>query len=276
MIQSPQEGRALAQPQNRAVALATMIEAEAVSHLRARGERTVRGAAALPVADEAALAAFARTVLVEDGAAIERRVQAMVRAGAALPRVFLEWLAPTANLLGRWWEEDRVSFADVTFALGKLHQVVHASAARALDRAPISPPVGSAYFATLPGEAHRFGLAMVEEMFRLAGWRTWTDSELDAAVAARTVGEQFFDVIGISLSDRRQLTALATLIRAIRAASANPQPLVLVGGPVFSEDPASVAAVGADGTAVTAQQALDLAEQKRHFSACANTPSGSI
>ena len=43
--------------------------------------------------------------------------------GVTLSGIYLELLAPAARVLGTMWEEDRVSFADVTVALCRLHDV---------------------------------------------------------------------------------------------------------------------------------------------------------
>lgn len=255
-----------------ASALAALIEGRLADRMRNAAHASPSVAVA---PDSAALDAFVRAVLSEDIGAIERRIESMRRAGNSLPTIFLQWLAPTARRLGVWWEEDRIGCTDVTLALGKLHQVLHRSVGEALRHASPPPPAGHALFATLPGEQHRFGLAMVDETFRLAGWQTVIEPDLTAARAVSLVRDQFFDIIGISAASAATFPALSTLIENIRAASCNRDLLVLVGGPVFLEDPAAFVSVGADAMAVSAQQALELAKQKFGFGACANTSRGS-
>jgi hypothetical protein len=70
----------------------------------------------------------------------------------------------------------------------------------------------------------------------------------------------WFGVAGFSLSCDDHLSALAVLIRDIRRASRNPGIGILVGGPLFLDNPSLVTLVGADATASDGRQATLQAE----------------
>ena len=78
---------------------------------------------------------------------------------------------------------------------------------------------------------------------------------------------EWFDVVGMSLSDENHLAALAAGIRQIRMASRNRAIGVIVSGQVFRGRPEMIRCVGADAAATdgrqTAVQADDLMELLR-------------
>ncbi len=97
-------------------------------------------------------------------------VHALLADGLPLESIFLDLLAPAARILGKRWEEDTLSFAEVTIALTKLQRLMRRLAA-------VSRPTGAAVdrgavlLTAVPGEQHLFGVLMLEEFFRRDGWR---------------------------------------------------------------------------------------------------------
>ena len=111
-----------------------------------------------------------------------------------------------------------------------------------------------------PGEQHTFGLAMVATFFRRAGWTVWSEPLACSNDLVGIVRNEWFSVVGFSLSCASRMEALATHIRRVRRASRNPAVGILVGGQVFLERPELVVLVGADATAVDGRQATLQAE----------------
>ncbi|NJO38047.1 MAG: cobalamin B12-binding domain-containing protein [Rhizobiales bacterium] len=110
-----------------------------------------------------------------------------------------------------------------------------------------------------PHEQHTFGLFMIGEFMRRAGWDAWTgplppNQELKTLIAT---GE--FSVVGLSASSNGRLAPLAKTIAMVRRLSRDRPLCVMVGGALFAADPGLVAEVGADGTAADARQAIILA-----------------
>ena len=75
------------------------------------------------------------------------------------------------------------------------------------------------------------------------------------------VRDEWVDIIGFSVGIDARMPWLRETIRAVRAASCNPDLVVLVGGPPFAINPDWVAQVGADATARDAKAAPLLAER---------------
>ncbi|HEV7716044.1 MAG TPA: cobalamin-dependent protein [Steroidobacteraceae bacterium] len=192
---------------------------------------------------------FARLIVAHDIGVAQSFIQAMLSRGVSLERIYLELLAPAARQLGEWWKQDQRDFTQVTIGLGRLHQLLRELSPAFLSDAERAPEGQRILLAPLPGEQHTFGLIMVGEFFRRAGWEVWDAYPATAAELLGMVSAQRCSVIGLSLSCGSRLEELPSLIRDIRAASCNPAARLMVGGLPFIERPELVNTVGADATA---------------------------
>lgn len=187
-------------------------------------------------------------------------VEGILARGVSVDGILVDLLAPVARLLGEYWEEDRCDFVDVTMGLWRLQEVVHELATRVpADR---SPSIGGhrALFASMPGDQHSFGTVVIDELFRREGWLTDRMSEVETPDLLRRAGEDWFDVIGLTISCDCHIASLGAIIVALRNVSRNPRVAIMVGGRVFGIDPGLAARVGSDGTARDAKLALGLAD----------------
>ncbi len=242
--------------------LASTIETQVIPRLMlahrapaaAPGERDAPGSA--EVAELAAL------VVAHDANVAHSYVEALRARGTSLETVYLELLAPAARHLGRLWEADLCDFTEVTLGLCRLQQVLNDLSAE--FHADLDAPQHGrrALLVPAPGEQHTFGLSMVAEFFRRAGWDVWGEAASKDELVA-LVRVEWFAVIGFSVSSETRLEVLAGAVRAIRRASRNRCLGVLVGGRVFVEHPELVPFVGADATAVDARHACLQAETLR-------------
>lgn len=172
--------------------------------------------------------------------------------------LFLSLLAPAACLLGRLWDEDLCTFADVTLGVGRLQCLVSSIRTEEREAAGGSRSV---FLTGAPGEQHTLGLTMIEHFLRNAGW-------LISSSPASTVDElrdrlerERFAVIGLALSSENRLEQLAEAIRAVRRWSCNKSIGVMVGGPIFLLRPELTSYVGADASAVDGPTAVLLARK---------------
>src|SRR6201996_4539128 len=176
------------------------------------------------------VAEFATLVATHDVTVARAYVSALLSRGVSLEKIYLDLLAPAARLLGEWWKEDVRDFTEVTSGLCRMHQLLHEFSAAFLHDARAASPERRALLVPMPGEQHSFGLIMVAEFFRRAGWDVWDlhPSKPEDLLAA--VQKQWFSVVGVSLSCESRLEQLAPLIAAIRAKSRNPAVGIMVGG----------------------------------------------
>jgi methanogenic corrinoid protein MtbC1 len=186
--------------------------------------------------------------------------EAMRARGVSLEALYLQLLAPAARRLGELWEADLCDFTDVTVALGRLQQALRELSSAFRNELEPREHGRRALLMPAPGEQHTFGLFMVAEFFRRAGWDVWGGPPASGGDLTGIVRAEWFDVVGLSVGCESRLDVLAAGIRAMRRASRNRAIGVMVGGPAFVEHPELVALVGADATAADARQAALQAE----------------
>lgn len=254
-----------AQPslQERMARIVRTIEADIIPRL-VRAHRPVPEPAPAPPAlalDADQVRRFVDLVLADNDGGWLHTINQLRAGGISIEAIYLDLLSPAAQLLGRMWEDDSVGFSDVTVAVGRLQRIM-----RRLSPAfgcEIEHPADGrrALLLPAPGEQHTFGLSMVAEFFRRGGWDVVCDLDARAIDPVGLVRGEWFDVIGISAGVDARVDWLKSGIAAVRHASRNRAIGVMVGGPIFSADPARVGAVGADATASDGRQAPVLAEQ---------------
>ena len=227
-----------------------------------------RGQSARPApADDARGAISARQVaeftalLLDNDMDAPRRYLAEVQeGGAALDGIYINLFTPAARRLGEMWTADLCDFTAVTLGLWRLQRLLYENAPS--FHVDADPPAEGRriLLAPMPGEQHTFGMFMVAEFFRHAGWDVVDGPAVSAADITASVARNWFEVVGLSLSCDRGLDGMAALIREIRRSSRNRAIGIIVGGSVFIEHPDAVVRVDADVSAGDARQALDAAQ----------------
>lgn len=217
-----------------------------------------RRVASSPVSSEHVAELVAMVVARDEIGAIGF-VEAMHLGGIPAEVLYLDLLAPTARHLGQMWTNDDCDFTDVTVGLFLLQSALRELGSTFQSNQANDATAPRALLVPLPGAQHTFGLCMVFDFFRRAGWNAWSgpiDSDEELAAMMR---DSWYDVVGFSLACDEQLQEAAVAIRLVRQASRNPDIAVMVGGPGFASNPALAALVGADGTAVDGRQAVQQA-----------------
>lgn len=185
----------------------------------------------------------------DDGLHFMERVMA---SGVDHEDACLRYLAVAARKLGDWWDRDRVSFMQVTVAVGRIYAIL-----RSLRHAP-QPRPGlhgkSAVFAAVPDEDHTLGVTMAADMFRDKGW----DIQLLVGLThedliERLIASEGF-LIGLSASSERSLPALIRAMVAIRICC--PTAKVLICGNIASGSVDLLGLSGADAVAASFADAL--------------------
>jgi len=251
--------------QERMARLVRTIEGEIVPRL-VLARRVVRvPSAANPVAakdpDDADVREFVRLLLAHDVGVASAYVETVRQRGVSLESVCLRLLAPAAREFGLLWEEDECDFMQVTVGLCRLHHLLRELSPdfrpeqmdRKVDRNILLAPV--------PGDQHTFGITIVAQFLRKAGWEVWHEFPTNNSEVLEIVRQNWFAVIGLSVGSETRVDSLAATIRTIRAASRNRSVGVLVGGPVLVARPELAVLVGADATASDGPMAVARAEQ---------------
>jgi methanogenic corrinoid protein MtbC1 len=186
-------------------------------------------------------------------------LMASIDRGHSVQAIYLGLLTPAAQHYGKLWQEDAASFADVSIAVGRLNQLLLLPAG-----APVAPARGALgrdiMLLAQPGAQHSLGLSMVRAFFQHAGWRVGLatpDSVRDLTAIMR---ENWFGVVGFSVTGEDRLEAIRAGIDIVRRASRNRRIGIMVGGPAFIEHPEYAANLGADCLALDGEAAVKQAE----------------
>lgn len=245
---------------HRTLALGRIVQTDIIPRLMLidRGGREVRSDV-LPKLEAETVAGFTDLILGHDVTAPKNAFTALTAKGYSVDDLFLDLLAPSAALLGRMWDDDLCDFIEVTAGLAQLQFLL----ATFRTDGGVAPYDSGRRILLMgaPGELHTFGLAIVEQFMRKAGWHADCALASSPEEIAALVASEWFGVVGLTLSRESHLDQLAASIRAVRRASLNPSIGVMVGGPVFLEHPEYVERVGADASAVDAPTAVLLAQR---------------
>ena len=118
-----------------------------------------------------------------------------------------------------------------------------------------------ALIVSTPGEQHSFGNTMIQRFFRSSGWHVGSCPGAELQHITAIVAQEWFGIVGFSLSTDKHIDSLGRTIEAVRRMSLNTSIGIMVGGPAFAGRPELALEVGADGTAANAPAAVILAKK---------------
>ena len=260
-----EKGEGAPESELRKARLVRTIEGEIVPRLvlARRTAQAPAGAKAsqLRAPDAVDVKELVRLLLAHDAGVAAAYVEAVRHRGATLEIVCLQLLAPAARELGLLWEEDECDFMQVTVGLCRLHHLLRELSPefRADDLEPAADR--RILLAPLPGEQHTFGITLVAQFLRRAGWDVWHEFPAADTDILEVLRQNWFAVVGLSVGIDTRLDDVTAMIAAIRRFSRNRGVGVLVGGPLLVSKPEIAALVGADATAADGKEAVERAEQ---------------
>lgn len=209
---------------------------------------------------EAEFEEFFGHLLEDQESGFVEAIHRMIGRGLSVESIYLDLLVPCALRMGQRWVDDCSDFVAVTVAVGRLQSLLRQFSGDFCAEVK-RPPSGRRILLSQPDdETHMFGLSVVAEFFRRDGWDVVGGVAGTGIDPAQRTRSEWFDVVGLSIGSELKLPWLSERIVAIRQASCNPELVVMVGGPVFSAEPARVQQVGADLTA-SADAAPQMAEE---------------
>jgi methanogenic corrinoid protein MtbC1 len=223
---------------------------EVLTRMAARG-----GAAQWPspIPNPADLEALCHALVSENKADGARYIQELQADGATADQVYLGYLAGAARTLGDWWDDDRISFSEVTIGSSRIYAIMRSLSHLFVPRNFLSER--SAVFASVPDETHTLGVRMAADLFRRDGWEIQLKVGYDYdALVDELVGSRC-PLIGLSAGGRHSAELLARLIVALRIL--RPEALILVSGKIVDEAAELVAVMGADAVANDIPSARD-------------------
>ena len=172
--------------------------------------------------------------------------------GVDVDTIYLDFLGQAANQLGKWWETDQRSFAEVTIGIGRIYAIM-----RTLRPKILPPPLSnqkSAIFASVPEDQHTLGVKMAADLARESGWdiELLLDLEHDALIDAIAGSGQL--LIGLSGAGAHSVPALARAVLALRISA--PRAMILISGNIVDAAEDSVQLMHVDALARQFDEAM--------------------
>ena len=202
---------------------------------------------------------FADLCVSQDPKVSQAFVDHFLEIGLSKEDIFLELIAPTTRYLGSQWDDDCMDFSQVNLGLIRLHAIANEFRFAYKTDLFVKGKVKRVILASAPGSLHMLGTTIVADFFHKEGWQVVVSNPSSANELAQAVSQEWFDVVGLSISMVEQLSNLADLISQFKSLSLNPRVAVLLGGPIFALKELRAIDFGADDICVNAKHAVGLA-----------------
>jgi MerR family transcriptional regulator, light-induced transcriptional regulator len=242
--------------------LATVVEGEIIPRLmlvHKSFERDGVGVRSDADITEDAIEKFAQLTIDGEVDDLENYIVGLTRQGIAEEAIYMELMAPTARKLGSFWEQDLCSFTDVTVGLGRLQTILYRISARHRSTYEAQDVQLRGLFVTPAGAHHSFGIRMVEDLFRRAGWRSMCEPNIALQDLTELVKTEYFDLVGIGVSIQDQVEVCHKMIAEIRGSSLNRGVKIMVGGSLLADREELRQEFSAELCAVDAREAVAIA-----------------
>lgn len=179
--------------------------------------------------------------------------------GTPVADIYLDVIQRSQREIGRLWQLSRITVGQEHFCTAASQAVI----ARLYPWIFSAERSGRRMVATcIGGELHELGVRMVADFFELAGWDSYyLGANVPTASILDAIAEQQADVVGISATMVAHVDPVRKLIAAIRDDARGRKVRILVGGYPFNLADTLWQAVGADGCAADAREAVQAAER---------------
>ena len=202
---------------------------------------------------------FTALCTMDDDHLAQQFVDRLISEGLSKEDVFLELITPSARYMGVQWERDLMDFYELTHGLARLHTLTHRVGFSYQEGPQVQGDVRRIMVASAPGSQHMLGPTIVSEFFRKEGWQVVMEISPTARGLVQSVSNEWFDVVGLSISIEAQIKELAFLIAQIKKLSRNRNVVIMLGGPIFTLQNFKAAEFGASGICTDAREAVKMA-----------------
>ena len=201
---------------------------------------------------------YLKALLQADRRKASQLVMDAVQKGTSVRDIYLHVFQQSQYEIGRLWQSNQISVAQehlctaaTQLIMSQLYPLIFATERK--NRRIVTACVG--------GDLHEIGIRMVADLFEMAGWDTfYLGADVPSASIVQTVIDRDAHVLAVSTTLTTNISSVTKLIAAVRSNSACEHTIILVGGHPFNVAADLWRKVGADGHAVDAVEAIDLAE----------------
>jgi len=181
--------------------------------------------------------------------------------GVPLDAIYLHTLAGAARLMGQMWEDDDLSFLDMTVATGRIYSVMHVMRQKApvFLRDPL--PDQHALLLSVPGEDHTLGVTMAADMLRGKNWQITLRTGRTFDELMELSEFEHHAIIGISAARPESMEQLTRLIVALRITQ--PWAKIFVAGEIVAKVPSLKMVLAVDDVLHSDEDPINLLEEMR-------------
>ncbi|QWE18032.1 cobalamin B12-binding domain-containing protein [Polynucleobacter corsicus] len=195
----------------------------------------------------------------EDGA-FELAITVLKTHGVSINYIVLDLIPTIARRLGKQWEDDTLSFAEVSIGVNKLERVIHKLDYLFQVTQLEKRGNHSILITNFPESQHSLGTLILSNYFIHSGWRVYRPENNSLKSIAKELESISHNALAISISCDEQLELLPNIISTLRGKSKNPKIKVLIGGPLYNKAPEKFAHIEADITAFTPEESVERLE----------------
>lgn len=195
----------------------------------------------------------------EDGA-FELAITVLKTHGVSINYIVLDLIPTIARRLGKQWEDDTLSFAEVSIGTSKLERVIHKLDYLFQVTQLEKRGNHSILISVFPESQHSLGTLILSNYFIHSGWRVYRPENNSLKSISRELEFNNHDAIAISVSCDEQLEQLPNTIHTLRGKSKNPKIKVLIGGPLYNKAPEKFNHIEADIKAFTPEESVERLE----------------
>ena len=171
--------------------------------------------------------------------------------GVPVRDIYLHVFQPAQYEVGRLWQMNEVSVAQEHFCTAATQMIMSQLYGHLFGTERNGFQLVTA---CVSGDLHEIGARILTDLFEMAGWDTfYIGANTPTASIVQTVREEGADLVALSATMVAHVPLIEEAIRGLRAEF--PDLPIMVGGYPFLQAPELVQAVGADATAVDADQA---------------------
>jgi hypothetical protein len=211
--------------------------------------------------DEEEINKLTNLLLDTEEGSFELAITVLKTHGASIDYIVLDLIPAIARKLGKQWEDDSLSFAEVSIGVNKLERVIHKLdylfQANQLDRQQNK----TIFITVFPGSQHSLGSLIFANFLIFSGWQVHRPNQVNIDSIIYGVSSKEVQAIAISVSTNEQLEQLPNLIDLIRQKSQNSKIIVLIGGPLYNKAPEAFDHIQAEVKAFSPEESVQKLEQ---------------
>lgn len=179
--------------------------------------------------------AFTHALLSDTPETAHEMIRQERREGVPIETIYLHTLSGAAKLMGRMWDEDRISFLALTVAVGHIFSIMRALRYETPVAGNLRLDKHHALFLSVPGETHTIGITMAADLLRNKGWDISLKTTQSHEELIDVIQHESHSLIGISASQPGSIGALSRLVVALRIVQ--PHAHIVIGGQIVSQLP---------------------------------------